>query len=120
MQAFSTVSLTAAPGQTASKSVSLVTNWPAWVTRYASTAKALGRSASICSPCQKQALAVSSRNGPKVHCEGDGMDPSSLTRQWDVYHNVTKKTPKCYDSVMTSSCCHRRLYAFQQRAPTSI
>src|SRR5215510_10547028 len=67
-QTFRTASLTAIPGQTAASSTSLVTNCPAWVTRYCSTAKAFGVSVSISVPCHTHALPGSRRKDAKTAC----------------------------------------------------
>src|SRR5262245_1255046 len=70
-QTFRTASLTAIPGQTAASSPSLVTNCPAWATRYCSTVKAFGVRVSISAPCHTHALPGSRRKDAKTDCSAD-------------------------------------------------
>src|SRR4029434_9432697 len=72
-QTFRTASLTAIPGQTAASSTSLVTNCPAWATRYCSTAKAFGVRGSIPVPCHTHALSGSRRKDAKTDCGTDNI-----------------------------------------------
>src|SRR5262247_1403203 len=72
-QTFRTASLTAIPGQTAASSTSLVTNCPAWATRYCSTAKAFGVRGSISVPCHTHALPGSRRKDAKTDCDTDNI-----------------------------------------------
>src|SRR5262245_64508676 len=70
-QTFRTPSLTAIPGQTAASSTSLVTNCPAWATRYCSTVKAFGVRVSISGPRHTHAFPGSRRKGAKTDCSAD-------------------------------------------------
>src|SRR5690349_9957421 len=61
-----TASPTKVSGQTALRSSSLVTSWPGCLTRWVSTAKALGLSLIACDPRHRHSFARSRQKGSKV------------------------------------------------------